>query len=478
MELQHRSHALVIGSSIAGMCAARALSPHFERVTLIERDRLPQGREHRPGVPQSHHVHVLLLRGLLELERLFPGIERDLTAAGAPRMDLGYDVAHCTQWGWAPRVRIDVTPIMLSRLLIESTVRARVRQIANLELLEGTRVTGLTSERSGKRLRVTGVTTSLPERPIIAADLVVDTTGRGSKCLEWLEAAGVTRPPEELVDAFGGYASRFYELAPNPERWWQGMVTDPVVPHLPRWALLMPIENGRWVLTLAGINRDYPPSEEAGFRAFLNSVLSPELGREIARAKPLSDIHTHRALSNRARHLERWTEEVGGFVAMGDGAIAFNASHGQGMSMAALAANALGDVYAHSQRATPCALTKRFHEAQWNRLQPAWELATGADLEWEGTQGVRPWAYGLKVILGVSVMRAAHEHPSIKRKIGPVFQMVADPSTLYGPGFLGRVLIAEARRRLGRSPPLKPLEAPLRAEVPVAQIESSLDFPS
>ncbi len=472
MELQKRSHALVIGSGIAGMCAARALSGHFDRVTLVERDRLPDRPEHRPGVPQSHHVHVLLLRGLLELERLFPGIERDLNAAGASRMDLGYDVAHCTQWGWAPRARIDVAPIMVSRLLIENTVRARIRQVPNLELLVGTRVTGLSSERQGAALRVTGVTTSHPERSSIATDLVVDAAGRGSKALEWLEAAGVARPSEELVDAFAGYASRFYELAPNPARWWRGMVTDPVVPDLPRWALLMPIENGRSVLTLAGINRDYPPSDEPEFLAFLNSVLSPELGREIARARPLSEIHTHRALSNRARHFERWSQEVGGFVAMGDGAVAFNASHGQGMSMAALSANALGDVYARAERATPFALTKRFHEAQWKRLRPAWQLATGADLEWAGTQGVRPWTYRFTVPLSVSVMRAAHEDPDIKRQIGPVFQMVAEPSTLYRPGFLGRVLIAEVRRRLGRNPQLTPFEAAISSANPSPTAES------
>ena len=204
MEPQKRSHAIVIGSSIAGMCAARALSRHFERVTVVERDQLPNGPEHRSGVPQSHHVHVLLLRGQLELERLFPGIERDLTAAGAMRMDLGGEVAHCTEWGWAPRARIDVAPLTMSRLLIESAVRTRLRAVPNVELLEGARITGLATHHEGGRLRVTGVTTSDDARRELAADLVVDASGRNSKCLEWLEVEGVERPPEELVDAFAG----------------------------------------------------------------------------------------------------------------------------------------------------------------------------------------------------------------------------------------------------------------------------------
>lgn len=35
-------HAIVLGGSMAGLLAARVLSDFFERVTLIERDQLPQ----------------------------------------------------------------------------------------------------------------------------------------------------------------------------------------------------------------------------------------------------------------------------------------------------------------------------------------------------------------------------------------------------------------------------------------------------
>ena len=39
-----RRHAIVIGASIAGLCAARVLSEHFDRVTVYDRDRLPDAR--------------------------------------------------------------------------------------------------------------------------------------------------------------------------------------------------------------------------------------------------------------------------------------------------------------------------------------------------------------------------------------------------------------------------------------------------
>ena len=65
-------HALVIGGSMSGMLAARVLADHFERVTIVERDRFPEGPVPCKGVPQARHVHALLKRGRITLERLFP----------------------------------------------------------------------------------------------------------------------------------------------------------------------------------------------------------------------------------------------------------------------------------------------------------------------------------------------------------------------------------------------------------------------
>ena len=60
------SHAVVVGAGFAGLCAARVLSRVFDRVTVVERDRLPSSPEDRPGIPQGRHVHALLARGLVE----------------------------------------------------------------------------------------------------------------------------------------------------------------------------------------------------------------------------------------------------------------------------------------------------------------------------------------------------------------------------------------------------------------------------
>ena len=63
-------HAVVLGGSLAGLLAARILSDHFEKVTILERDAYLETTEVRKGVPQANHVHGLLLRGRQVLRTL------------------------------------------------------------------------------------------------------------------------------------------------------------------------------------------------------------------------------------------------------------------------------------------------------------------------------------------------------------------------------------------------------------------------
>jgi glycine/D-amino acid oxidase-like deaminating enzyme len=78
MSPQVGRQAVVVGAGLAGLAAARALTDHFERVIVLERDELPLGSAHRPGTPQSRHLHGLLASGLSALNDLFPGFEDDL----------------------------------------------------------------------------------------------------------------------------------------------------------------------------------------------------------------------------------------------------------------------------------------------------------------------------------------------------------------------------------------------------------------
>ena len=61
---QDRSHAVVIGGSIAGLFAARILSEHFDRVTILENDKIPESPGCRKGQPHARHTHCLMAGGL------------------------------------------------------------------------------------------------------------------------------------------------------------------------------------------------------------------------------------------------------------------------------------------------------------------------------------------------------------------------------------------------------------------------------
>jgi hypothetical protein len=53
-----------------------------------------------------------------------------------------------------------------------------------------------------------------------------------------------------------------------------------------RGGVLYPVEGNRWVVTLGGISRDYPPNDEAGFLDFARSLRSPIIYEAIKDAQP------------------------------------------------------------------------------------------------------------------------------------------------------------------------------------------------
>lgn len=83
--------AIVVGSGMAGLFAARILSDHFDEVVLIDRDEVPDSPRTRDGVPQGKHFHALLPGGLNIASELFPGFPDDLHAAGAMPCVVGQD---------------------------------------------------------------------------------------------------------------------------------------------------------------------------------------------------------------------------------------------------------------------------------------------------------------------------------------------------------------------------------------------------
>src|SRR3989442_14498944 len=224
------THELVVGGGLGGLCAGRVLSRFFDRVTVIDRDRPTAAAAGRTGVPQGRHVHALLARGRRELERLFPGFGPAMRQRGALEIDFGWEVAALRQFGWVPREASGITSLFASRAMLETVVRERLRTLPTVELIEDTAVVDVVWSRVDDGRRATGVRL----RPAVAgmgrelaADLVVDASGRESRAPEWFRAVGVEPPAETVVDSLCGYSTRWVK-APEPERWpsewwWEGI---------------------------------------------------------------------------------------------------------------------------------------------------------------------------------------------------------------------------------------------------------------
>ena len=81
-------HAVVIGASMGGLLAARALADFYVQVTVLERDAFPVADIPRKGVPQGKHAHGLLARGRAVIEEFFPGWTDEVVGCGGVRGDI------------------------------------------------------------------------------------------------------------------------------------------------------------------------------------------------------------------------------------------------------------------------------------------------------------------------------------------------------------------------------------------------------
>jgi len=444
------THAIVIGGSMAGLCAARVLSNHYDKVTVIDRDAYPAGAHERPGVPQSRHVHALLMRGRLELERLFPGFEQMMLERGAIEINFGRDFAALRPGGWAERRPNSITTLFASRVLIEATVRELLRRVPNVELIERAEAVGFETVR-GDAIRVSGVRV-IPRDGTPAftlnGDLIVDASGRATKVPSWIEAMGLPTPPETVVDSHTGYASRWYKM--HPERrprdwWWKGVWIDPIAENFSSAGVIFPVEGDRMIVTLAGIGGHYPPSDDEGFTSQLAELRSPIIAQEVAIAEPMSQVYSYRQMANRWRHYDKWEARLDGFVALGDSSCAFNPVYGQGMTSGALSALILGECL-EKNGINDAGLPRKFFEAQARFQSEPWGLATGADFRIPGTEGKQSLVSRVTAPLFGKMFDVANDDPAIGERIGEVINMMKPPSALFEAPLLGMIAKAWLRR--------------------------------
>ncbi|MFG2547744.1 FAD-dependent monooxygenase [Streptomyces sp. NPDC048594] len=337
--------AVVMGGGLAGLLAAKALTGHVDRVTVIEGDHYPDTPSPRKGLPQGYQNHMLMGGGADAIEALLPGTLDRLYEAGAHRRGMGDGLLMLSSEGWYRRFAGAPYVIACTRPLLDHVVRGQALTDPRLTVVSDTKVLGLT----GDAHRVTGVRYEDAEGTArtIEADFVVDATGRRSKTPQWLTALGVPQVEEKSVDAGLGYAGRKYRAPEGTGADFPGILVqaEPNTGEPGRGAALMPQENGEWIVALMGTRGAAPPNDEDGFNAYARGLRHPVIADLIERATPAGPIRSARALANRRRFYEKLPLPEG-FLAVGDAVAVLSPNYATGMSAAAKAAVALKDALA------------------------------------------------------------------------------------------------------------------------------------
>jgi 2-polyprenyl-6-methoxyphenol hydroxylase-like FAD-dependent oxidoreductase len=436
------NHAVVIGAGIAGLAAARVLSDRFATVTVVDRDALPAQPTPRRGVPQGAQPHILLVSGLQELTRFFPGFDDELLAAGGTAIDLGSDLCIFRYGRRWPQVPCGFSVVSVSRPQLEALVRARVTRLAGVTIRDRVAVSGL----AGADGTVTGVVLDTGET--VDADLVVDCSGRGARSDRWLEALGRPTPEQIEIKVGVGYSTRVYQRRDGDLPGWRAAFTLPESPAEKATGLALPVEGDRWLITLGGWHTE-PPAGADDFEAAARTLPDPIVAGLMDRATPLSDVVVHRFPSSRRRLFEKLDRLPAGYVALGDAVCSFNPVYGQGMTCAAREAAALGTALDHHDRTS---FAKHYYAAVAEIIAVPWGFVVGSDFGYPETTGPRPRGIKARNWFSRRIAYASQVDAEINRTFIGVQQLLIPPSVLTSPRFILRVL-RQARRRTRALPP-------------------------
>jgi flavin-dependent dehydrogenase len=435
--------AVVLGGSMAGLLATRALADVFAEVLVVDRDELVGYDTHRRGVPQARHAHALLARGQLVLEELFPGLTGDLISRGVPTGDVLGDVRMHLSGHRLRRVRTGLVALSASRACLEQYVRARVCQLPGVTFAPPSDVVGLAT--TPDRRRVTGARVLRradgSSEEIHDADLVIDATGRGSRAPVWLGALGIERPDEEHVRIDLCYTTRRFRLPLDALDGDVASLHAPT-PDQPRGGVLARLEGDQWMLTLAGVLGDRPPSDPDGFLAFARSFAFPDIEEALRGAEPMDDPVAFRFPASVRRRYERLAHMPAGFLPVGDSACSFNPIYGQGMTVAALQALALRRHLNRFGLSRPARLRRSIARA----ADPAWRIATGADFAFPGVDGHQPLSARIASAYITRLHAAAEYDDKVATAFARVSGLVDRPEALLHPRIVARVLRAGTTR--------------------------------
>lgn len=427
--------AIIIGGSIAGLLTAKVISPYFSKITLLDRDTISDKSGNlRKGVAQAAHAHIFLKRGLTGLETLLPGFTDYLIEKGAVKTNATQGWQSYFPEGFLCRFESDLEVLCQSRNLLESTLRDFIlRSADNIELIENAEVTNtLLSETKNPEVHYS----INDERLNIAADLLVDCSGRNSKTPLHLKNMGFGNVPKLKISPFLGYATRIFKNISLPDDYESTLVMAKD-PDFTRGGIVMPIEGNQYIVTLFGFSKDYPPGDETAYLAFAESLRVPTIFDAIKNAQPVSEIKQFVKKDCEFYQYSKLKKWPRGFLVSGDAITSFNPIYGQGITTTIMATEILQKSF---QQQSDNVDFKNLQKQICNNYNLPWLISKNEDLRWPGTEGEKAsWFLKKMHAFSNKVARASTKNKEVDYAYLSVLHMVSLPTLLLKPSILYKI---------------------------------------
>ena len=433
------TRAVVLGGSIAGLFAARVLADAYDEVLIVDRDKLVGVKGVRRFCPQSHQANGLLARGVQVMEELFPGLTKEMIDYGVPTGDLSGSCRWYARGFRLKQQHASLTTLGVIRPMFEYFIRERVQKITNVTFVEEHDILGLTtsadkSQVTGARVQKRGTDSD----EVIAADLVVDATGRGSRTPVWLEQLGYEKPFEERKKIDLGYVTQHFRLREGAN----GFENDVAINQIahagaPRGNVFFLVEDGKVELTTYGILGDHPPTEYNALMAWLKDLPAKDVYNTLRYADPVDKAMPFKFPTTLRRHYQKLRRFPEGLLVTGDAVTTFNPVYAQGMSVAALCALVLRQ-HLHSGAAP--VPQDYFRDLATDAIDQAWEMTNQIDLSLPGVEGERTFKVRMGNWFLKRVQIAATRDGAITAEYFKTAGLVQKPEELMKPGFALKVL--------------------------------------
>lgn len=405
----------------------------------------------RRGVPQFRQIHYLLPRVRHLLETELPHVAAALAAVALRHQPLA-DVT-------TERREDDgeLEALTARRPVAEAAVAGAAHQSDGLTVRRGVGVAGLRTGPAALRgvPHVAGVLTDSGEE--LAADLVIDATGRRSPLPRWLHEVGARPAFEEREDSGFVYLSRHFRAS-------DGAVPPTLGPLLQHFGsvsvLTLPADHGTWGVGLIA------SAEDAPLRALRDPARWSAVAGALApvahwiEGEPITAVQVLRRLEDRRRRLcVDGTPVATGVIAVADACASTNPTLGRGIPLGLLHAIGVRNLLRQQAMEEPVDFAVDFDALTEAELTPAYRAVVVADRHRLGEidADIRGATYETDDLAWQAyraLERVAHHHPDLLRGWFRIAGLLASGTEVFSaPGLLARLGDVLAEHAVGQAEP-------------------------